>query len=281
MDFELGKIAELEVVRKVDFGVYLSFSEEAAKEKKEVLLPIKQVPSGTEIGDRLSVFLYKDSMDRLIATTTVPKISLGKIAYLRVADITKIGAFLDWGLPKDLLLPYREQTFKVSKGDEIPVALYVDKTGRLCATMKLYPYLRTDGDFEKDENVSGYIYEISKNFGAFVIVDGGFSGLIPVKEMYGEIREGMKINARIISVKPDGKLDLTLRDKAYLMINGDADKLVTLMKERGGYFSFSDKADPELIRKETGMSKNEFKRAVGHLLKNGNIVISEGKIELK
>ena len=170
---ELGKKRTLMVVKKVEFGVYLGTKEE------KVLLPKKEVPSGIEVGDPVEVFLYKDSSDRLIATTRTPRILLGEVKVLEAVDTGRIGAFLNWGLEKDLLLPFREQTAKVEKNDQVLVALYVDKTGRLCATMKVYDMLRKDSPYEKDDQVKGRIYEISSNFGAFVAVDDKYSALIP------------------------------------------------------------------------------------------------------
>ena len=272
---ELGKRQELTVVKKVDFGVYLG---ETANSKETVLLPIKQVPEGTEIGDKIEVFLYKDSKDRLISTTAVPKLELGQIAVLRVAQTGKFGAFMDWGLEKDLFLPFKEQTRKVQPGESFPVALYIDKSQRLCATMKIYHYLRTDSPYQKDERVSGYLYEISRQFGAFVAVDNCYSALIPPSEMYGELKTGDWIEARISKVHEDGKLDLSLREKAYIQMKQDAQKLLEMIDAQGGALPFTDKASPELIREKTQMSKNEFKRAVGNLLKAGNIEITEDRI---
>lgn len=173
---ELGKRRQLMVVKKVDFGVYLGTNDD------KVLLPKKQVPKDIEVGDPIEVFLYKDSSDRLIATTQEPKITLDQMAVLKVVDTGKIGAFLDWGLEKDLLLPFREQTAKLKKGDEVLVSLYVDKSGRLCATMKLYHKLKTDSPYKKDDQVEGIVYEISDNFGVFVAVDNQYSALIPKRE---------------------------------------------------------------------------------------------------
>lgn len=170
---ELGKRRMLTVVKTVDFGIYLGTSEE------RVLLPKKEVPKEIEIGDPVEVFLYKDSSDRLIATTAEPKITLGELAVLTVKDTGKIGAFLDWGLPKDQLLPFKEQTAKVKKGDQVLVALYVDKSERLCATMKVYEKLETDSPYKKDDHVEGIVYERSDNFGVFVAVDNKYSALIP------------------------------------------------------------------------------------------------------
>ena len=273
--FELGKRQELTVVKKVDFGVYLG---EAADSRDTVLLPIRQVPEGCAIGDKIEVFLYKDSRDRLISTTAKPALQLGEIAVLRVAQTGKFGAFLEWGLEKDLFLPFKEQTRKVAPGESFPVALYIDKSQRLCATMKIYHYLRTDSPYQKDERVSGCLYEISRQFGAFVAVDNCYSALIPPSEMYGELKVGDWIEARISKVHEDGKLDLSLREKAYIQMKQDAQRLLDMIDAQGGALPFTDKASPELIREKTRMSKNEFKRAVGNLLKAGSIEITEDQI---
>ncbi|MCI8709950.1 MAG: S1 RNA-binding domain-containing protein [Dorea sp.] len=271
---ELGKKRTLMVVKKVDFGVYLGTSEE------RVLLPAKQVPDGIEVGDPVEVFLYKDSSDRLIATTQMPKIMLDEVKALTVADTGKIGAFLEWGLPKDLLLPFKEQTAKVSKGDEVLVALYVDKTGRLCATMKVYHRLRTDSGYQKDDEVEGIIYETSGNFGVFVAVDDQYSALIPKREAGGGLKVGDRIKARVTRVHEDGKLDLSVRKKAFLQMDDDAEMILKRMKDNGGILPFTDKADAELIKNEFGFSKNAFKRAVGRLLKEQKIQINKNDIEI-
>lgn len=274
---ELGKVQELVVIKKVDFGVYLSESVDNKEEK--VLLPIKQVPEGTGIGDKLEVFLYRDSSDRPIATTRLPKLTLGEVAKCRVVSVSKIGAFLDWGLEKDLFLPYKEQIFRVNEGDEVLVALYLDKSSRLCSTMKIYHYLKLDSPYEKDDEVSGTVYEISDRFGAFVAVDDKYSGLIPKKEYFGEAKVGQTINARVTAKHDDGKLNLAVRKKAYLQLEEDSLYLEELLKKNKGMLPFTDKASPELIREKTNMSKNEFKRAVGHLLKEKKIVITDKSIQ--
>ena len=271
----LGKKQTLMVVKKVDFGVYLGTEDE------RVLLPKKQVPSGVGIGDPVEVFLYKDSKDRLIATTQEPKIVLGEVKALKVADTGRIGAFLDWGLEKDLLLPFKEQTTKVNKGDSCLVSLYVDKSGRLCATMKVYEKLRKDSPYKKDDRVQGIIYEQSDNFGLFVAVDDIYCALIPKKEVYGKLHVGDRIEARVTEVKPDGKLDLSVREKAFIQMDADAKVVLERMDAHGGRLPFTDKADPEVIKKETGLSKNAFKRAVGRLMKEGRAVIEKDGIVRK
>lgn len=271
---ELGKKRTLMVVKKVEFGVYLGTKEE------RVLLPKKEVPTGIEIGDPVEVFLYKDSSDRLIATTRTPRLLLGEIEALAVVDTGRIGAFLDWGLDKDLLLPFREQTAKVEKDDQVLVALYVDKTGRLCATMKIYDMLSKDSPYKKDDQVKGRIYEVSSNFGAFVAVDDRYSALIPRREVFGNLRVGQQIEARVARVQEDGKLDLSIRKKAFLQMDDDARMLLERLELCGGRLPFTDKADAEQIKKEFGISKNAFKRAVGKLLKEQKIQICETHIEI-
>jgi len=268
----LGEIQVLQIAKKVDFGVYLSDGE---NQEERVLLPGKQVPEGAACGDRMEVFVYRDSKDRLIATTNRPKITLHGVARLRVAQVGKIGAFLDWGLEKDLLLPFKEQTRRVSAGEECLAALYIDKSNRLCATMNVYPYLKNNSSYKKDDRVSGTVYEISQNFGAFVAVDDQYSGLIPKREFYGTVNIGDTVEARVTAVKEDGKLDLSIREKAYLQIADDAEKVLQVIDSFDGVLPFNDKASPEVIRREMQMSKNEFKRAVGNLLKAGKITITE------
>ena len=277
---KLGEKQTLEIMKKVEFGVYLKEPMDAAGEER-VLLPAKQVPANAGVGDRLEVFLYKDSKDRLIATTNTPLLLMNEIKVLKVAQVSKMGAFLNWGLEKDLFLPFREQTRKVNEGDECLVALYIDKSSRLCATMKVYHYLNLESPYKKDDRVEGVVYEISDNFGAFVAVDNQYSGLIPKKEFFGNVKVGDKVSARVVSVKEDGKLDLSIREKALTQILIDAEKVLEVIHSFDGALPFNDKANPEVIKRELQMSKNEFKKAVGHLLKSGKIEITEKSIRLK
>lgn len=272
----LGEKQELVIVKKVEFGVYLAVSFEDAAE--HVLLPAKQVPEGSSVGDRLEVFVYRDSKDRMIATVNEPKLLMGQTAELTVAQVGKFGAFLDWGLEKDLLLPFKEQRGRVRQGDKVLVSLYIDKSSRLCATMNVYEALRTDSPYGAEDRVRGRVYELSDNFGAFVAVDNQYSGLIPRKELYGTVEPGTDVEARVVRVREDGRLDLSIREKAYLQMDVDAEKVLALLDSYEGALPFSDKAAPEVIKHETGMSKNEFKRAVGRLLKQGKIEIGEKTI---
>lgn len=272
---KLGEKQELVIVKKVEFGVYLATAFEKAQEK--VLLPIKQVPEGSSVGDRLEVFLYRDSSDRLIATTKTPKLMMGQVAELTVAQVGKVGAFLDWGLEKDLFLPFKEQTVRVKAGDKVLCALYIDKSNRLCATMKIYPHLQSGSDYQKDDRVVGRVYEISQQFGAFVAVDNQYSALIPKKELYGNVQVNTDIEARVVEVLEDGRLTLSIREKAYIQMEKDAAEVLSIIDSYEGVLPFNDKVSPEIIKRETGMSKNEFKRAVGNLLKAGKIQI-DGKV---
>lgn len=275
----LGEIQNLVIVKKVEFGVYLA---PTAEEKDDrVLLPIKQVPEGKEIGDEVTVFVYRDSKDRIIATTNMPKLSMGQVAELTVSQTGKYGAFLDWGLEKDLMLPFKQQLVRVAPGDKVLVSLYIDKSDRLCATMNVYPNLRADSTYKTGDMVTGRVYTISEEFGAFVAVDNIFSALIPKKEMYGKVEIGKDIQARVTKVNPDGRLCLSIREKGLLQIEKDAEIVMSVIDSYDGVLPFNDKVSPEIIKRETGMSKNEFKRAVGNLLKAGRIEITEKVIRRK
>lgn len=278
--FQLGRKQNLFIVKEVDFGVYLGEEINAPLEDR-VLLPKKLVPQGKQIGDMVEVFLYKDSKDRIIATTVFPQIMVGDIAVLTVSQVTQIGAFLSWELEKDILLPYKEQTRKVMPGEEVLVGLYVDKSKRLAATMNVYEYLKKGSPYQKDDLVTGRVYMISDDFGAFVAVDDKYSALIPKRELFGDIKVGDLVHARVSGVKPDGKIDLSVREKSYIQIEKDAEKILAIMESFDGVLPFTDRANPEVIKRETQMSKNEFKRAVGNLLKRGVIEIKENCIRRK
>lgn len=271
---EIGKIQKLQVVKKTDFGVYLGTNEE------KVLLPKNQVPEGTEIGDTIEVFICRDSEDRLIATTEKPVAQVGETAYIRVKEITKFGAFLDWGLGKDLFLPYKEQTTDIKEGDMVLVGIYTDKSDRLCATMKVYNYLQCTSTYEEDDVVKGVVYNFNPQYGAFVAVNNKYHGLIQMKELTSKVYVGMEVEARVKSVRTDGKLDLALRKKAYLQIDDDARKIIEYMEKNNGEIGYTDRAKPEIIKKDFGMSKNEFKRAIGRLLKERRVIIKENSINL-
>lgn len=270
---ELGEYQTLRIVKRVEFGVYLAENSEA---EEKVLLPKSQVPENAVIGDRMEVFLYRDSKDRMIATTAEPKLTLGGLAVLTVSQVGKIGAFLDWGLEKDLFLPYKEMNGKVREGDEVLVTLYVDKSGRLCASMKhLYDRLSTDAPYAAGETVQGRVYEFGHEFGTFVAVDDRYSAMIPRSENTSDLKIGDLIEARVTGVKEDGKLDITRRANKETQMDEDAEKVLGVIEEYAGALPFNDKASPETIMREMQMSKAAFKRAVGRLYKERKIEITE------
>ena len=275
---ELGKTQELIVTKKVDFGVFLNTP--TGDDSEKILLPKAQVPKDTQLNDVLTVFVYRDSEDRLIATTLEPDITLGGVARLRVKDVTKIGAFLEWGLPKDLFLPYKEQLYKVKEGDAVLVTLYIDKSERLCATMHVYDNLLCSSDYKKDDEVFGRVYEISKNFGVFVAVDDKYSALIPQKEIFYEYSINQPVYARVSQVLEDGRLTLSVKKKIPEQMNEDAGYIYDCLVDAGGFLPFHDKSDPDAIKNRFHMSKNAFKRAIGNLMRNRQITIEKNGIRL-
>lgn len=275
---EFGKWNTLKVIRSKEFGVYVG--EENTPSADCILLPRKQVPEGVKAGATIDVFIYRDSQDRPIATVNTPLITLGEIKKLKVKNVSNIGAFMDWGLEKDILLPFKEQTAKVEEGKEYLVRMYADKSNRLCVTMKLYSHLLPVEGYQKGDRVSGTVYEFKKNLGAFVAIDDKYLGLIHENELYNKVYVGDVVNARVITIREDGKADLSLRDEAYVQIDQDSQMVYDIIKSYKGVLPFNDKADKDLIKKEFGLSKNAFKRAVGRLLKEGKIVITEKTIEI-
>ena len=284
----LGRMQTLRVVKKTDFGVYLSDQgmepdTSFVPEKNEgvevpsILLPKAQAKDLTT-GDTVEVFIYKDSEDRPIATTAKPNLAMGEIARLTVKEVTNIGAFLDWGLAKDLFLPFKEQTFRVQKGDSVLVSLYIDKSSRLCATAKVYNALKADSPYQREDQVSGTVYEIIDAFGAYVAVDDMFSALIPKKELFTTLKPGEKVSARVTKVQPDGRLVLSIREKSYLQMDTDSALIYDALVKAGGFLPYHDKTSPDLIKAKFGLSKNAFKRAIGHLQKEGKLLIEDDGI---
>ncbi len=270
---KLGELQKLTIEKKVEFGVYLSDGTE------RVLLPKKQVPEGAKPGDEIQVFLYKDSKDRLIATTNTPKLTLGRFGVLTVSQLNKVGAFLDWGLEKDLFLPFKEMTRQPQEGDEILVRVYIDKSQRLCASMKgIYELLSKKPPYQVGDEVEARIYEFGHNFGTFVALENKYSAMIPRHEDVSNYRIGDVIMVRITGIKEDGKCDVTIRDKAYVQMEDDAESLLQLIDSYAGVLPFTEKASPEVIKRETGLSKAAFKRAVGRLYKERKITLDGGKI---
>lgn len=275
---EVGKWQTLKLLRNKEFGVYLGEDE---KSEESVLLPRKQVPQDLKIGDELKVFIYRDSQDRKIATLNSPRLTVGQIGKLKVVSVGEIGAFMDCGLERDVLLPFKEQTTKVAVGKEYLVYMYVDKSERLCVTMRLYSHLKKDPPYEKNDFFRGVVYEYKEHMGAFVAVDDQYSGLIPKNELYQSVHVGDEVEGRVLNIREDGKMDLSIRRPAYLQMDVDSDIIMRRIEQSDGILPFTDKASPERIKQEFGMSKNEFKRAVGRLLKEEKIEITENSICIK
>ena len=280
----LGYMQTLVAVKKTDFGLFLTDIDKKDDKNRalgdEVLLPKNQVTENMRVGSEIEVFLYKDSEDRMIATRLVPYIKIGEIKKLKVKEVNKIGAFLDWGLPKDLLLPFKEQIYDIKSGDEILVTVYIDLSDRLCATMDLYSRLSLLPPYQKDDMVKGTVYQVHEQFGAYVAVDNKYSALVPKKELHRELKPGDEIEARVLEVKEDGKLDLSLRQKDYVQMDADSALILDKLKQAGGSLPYQDKSSAEEIKEEFNLSKAAFKRAIGRLYKERVIVIEKDGIRL-
>jgi len=275
---ELGKVQELKVNKITLAGAYLVGE---SKEEGDVLLPRKELPQGIKVGDKIKVMVYDDPKGRRVATTKMPKAQVGEIAYLKVVNQTKFGYFLDWGLDKDLFLPFSETIGHVERGKSYLVGIYVDKSDRICATMKIKDMLRTDSPYKKGDKVKGTIYNINRDIGAFVAVDNKYEGLIAKKDLLGVYEVGDVIEARVSNVKEDGKLDLSLREVKHVQMDIDKEIILEKLKENGGFLPFNDDTPAEIIRDELNMSKSGFKRAIGRLYKEGKIDIDSLGIKLK
>lgn len=264
-DHLLGRSARLELKRIGPSGAFLA-EPEGGPQAPTLLLLGPEIPKDARIGDVLSVFVYLDSEDRPLATTRVPKLELGEVAFLRVSAVTKIGAFVDWGLPKELLVPFSQQTHELEVGSRQPVGLYLDDSGRLAGTMRVTEMLRTR-PFERDAWVKGEAWRWDSEIGLFVIVERNALGLVPYQEPHG-LSRGQAAEFRVTSVLPDGKLELSLRDFAHEHIEDDAERILNRLKAPNPP-RVGDKSDPDQLRQLFGLSKKAFKRAVGRLLKEG------------
>ena len=275
---EIGKWQTLKVIRSKDFGIYLGTDE---TDKEAVLLPRKQVPEGLKACGSIEVFVYLDSKDRPIATVNKPLITLGEVALLKCVSTGAIGAFMDFGLERDILLPFKEMVGKVREGREYLVYMYLDKSGRPCVSMRIYEHLKTDSPYKKGDEVKAYVYQINDNFGAFVAVDNCYQGLIPKQQLHRKVFIGDRLDLYVSEVRPDGKLNLSMGRPAYQQMEEDSEMVYQAILDYDGVLPFNDKASPAVIEREMGLSKNAFKRAVGRLLKEGRIEITEKTIVAK
>lgn len=276
MQIELGKYNQLEVVKEVDFGVYLNGGEEG-----EILLPKRYVPEGCKPGDVLNVFIYLDNEERLIATTLQPLVQVGEFACLEVAWVNEFGAFLDWGLMKDLFVPFREQKMKMQKGHHYVIHAHVDEESyRIMASAKIERYLSKDmPDYEPGQEVEVMVWQ-KTDLGYKVIVENRYGGLVYQNEIFQPLQPGMKLTAYVRQVREDGKIDLALQQDGQRKVKDFSDVLLQFIKDQGGYTTLNDKSAAETIYDTFGVSKKTFKKAVGDLYKKRLVVLEEGGIRL-
>lgn len=268
LEQEFVKPQKLTVLENTPIGAFLDFGE-----GRKILLPFAEQTKRPEVGEELLVWLYADKGGRMTATMRTPILKTGELGVLKVAEVSKIGLFLDNGVPKQLLVPFREQVCTPKAGEDVLVYAYTDKTGRAAATMRVYKHLSSESPYQADDKVQGFVYEVNPSMGVFVAVDNKYFGLIPQSEVYRGFRYGEIIEARVVRVREDGKLDLSVREKAYAAIEQDAEVVLYEIKRSGGRLNYADKADAEFIEETYAMSKNQFKRALGHLYKMKKIRI--------
>ena len=276
MNIKLGKYNQLEVVKQVDFGVYLNGGDDG-----EILLPTRYVPEGCKPGDMLNVFIYLDNEERLIATTLQPKVQVGEFACLEVAWVNEYGAFLDWGLMKDLFVPFREQKMKMLKGHKYVVHAHVDEDSyRIMASAKVERYLSKEKpQYAPGDEVEVMVWQRT-DLGYKVIVENQFSGLVYRNEVFQTLEPGMKLTAHVRQIREDGKMDLTLQKDGMAKVDDFSAVLLDHIKQQGGHTSFNDKSAAEDIYEAFGVSKKTFKKAVGDLYKRRLVLLAEDGIHL-
>jgi predicted RNA-binding protein (virulence factor B family) len=273
---EIGKLNSLKVNKFVDFGVYLD-----GAELGEILLPARYVPGNVQIGAELEVFIYRDSEDRLVGTTEKPYGMVGQFCYLKTVMTTKIGAFLDWGLSKDLLVPYREQKQKMEKGKSYLVFIYLDKkTGRIAASAKLDKFLTQDpSGFSGGQKIEALVAQ-KTDLGYKVIIDQSCAGFIHEGDIYRPLKTGQKLSAYIKKIRDDGKIDVTIQKPGFEKVFDITEKILDVLKNEGGFISVDDHSPPEIIYKLFDVSKKTYKKAIGILFKKKLIKIEKNGIRL-
>lgn len=274
---ELGKIQKLYVVDLNSKGAYLNSKMDG---NDNVILPKEEVPERIAVGDLIEVFIYRNANEKIVATTKRPKLTVGEIGYLQVVEITRFGAFLDWGMEKDLFLPFKEQKDQIVQGREYIVGVYVDKSNRMCATMKVYDLLSTELPYKVNDTVSAFVYSLNREMGAFVAVDSRYHAMIPKNEIFNDVRIGDSVTGRITKIRPDGKAYISIRDKAYKQMDKDAQVILDKLAKNKGRLLYNDKSSPAMIKAEFNMSKGSFKKAIGGLFKKRIIKITKDGIEL-
>ncbi|WND04047.1 S1-like domain-containing RNA-binding protein [Temperatibacter marinus] len=273
---EIGKINALEIVKQVDFGLYLDGGEEG-----EILLPKRYIPDDWEMNDIIDVFIYLDSEDRIIATTELPFAEVGDCATLRATNTTKFGTFMNWGLMKDLFVPFSEQRIPMIAGKEYTVYIYIDNSGRIAGSSKLerYLYAEDDDDFEPGEEVD-LLVSGQSDLGYKAVINGTHVGLIHKSAIFQRISQGDRFKGYVQDIRPDGKINLMLRKPGQHERKDLADMILDHLESAGGISTITDKSSPELIKDVFGTSKSHFKRAIGLLYKAKKIKLEPGKIIL-
>lgn len=267
----LGRTHSLRITRVTDRGVLLASEPHRTGAALEVPLPRRELPANAREGELLEVFVYLDSEDQPIASCSAPKLELGEVAFLEVTALSRFGAFVDWGLPKELLVPFAEQTRELELGERHPFGLIQDRTGRLAATMRIRELLHVGGRFRLDEWVQGEAWRDEPGVGLFCILERRYLGLLPASEPH-RLRRGEAASFRVVHVLADGKVELSLRAHAHQQLADDAEQLLVALS-RPGAAAISEQASPELIRARFGLSKKAFKRALGRLLKDGRVAL--------
>jgi uncharacterized protein len=272
---EIGRYNTLAVKRMSEIGAYLS------SDMGDILLPNKYVPEGLKAGDQLEVFIYSDSEDRLIATTLTPKAQVGEFAVLEVNDNSNVGSFLDWGLEKDLLVPFSEQPTPMKKREKYVVRVYLDRSERIAASAKIGKFLETPAHgLKAGEEVDLLFYQFS-DLGAKVIVNRRFGGLVFKNDLFGKYEVGTTATGYVKKIREDGKLDVTLRRGGTTDIAGSKESFLRVLSERGGFLPVNDKTSPEVIAEMFRMSKKSFKTVIGNLYKAGVIEITKDGVKLR
>jgi len=277
---KVGDLNNLTVVRRADFGYYLGAGTDNTSD--DVLLPMKStLGKGLKIDDEVEAFIYRDSSDRLIATLKKPLAKVGDLAYLKVVDMTTIGSFVEIGLERDILVPFKEENYKLETGRKYLFYIYLDKTGRLAATTFIDQYLYETDSYNIDDEVEGTVYGIQTNGTLMIAVDDIYRAVILKNENYASVTPGDRLKVRVQKYYEDGKMDVTAR-KARLEERDEVEEqIIEYLNKSNGFMSFNDKSSPDDIKRTFKTSKNAFKRALGGLMKSGLIVQDEEGTKLK
>jgi uncharacterized protein len=273
---DLGRMNLLKVAKKVDFGVYLS-----TEDYGEILLPNNSVPENCQVDDKLNVFIYHDSEDRVIATTKKPKGMVEEFHCLRVCDVNEYGAFMDWGLAKDLFVPFKEQKICMEKDEFYTVFIYVDeRSDRIVASSKLSKFLEEGSGNCKEGETHPIQVAYQTDIGYACIIDNQHAGMLYKNEVFEEITLGQKLDAIIQKIRPDGLIDLALQKEGYSKAEDLTEIIMTKLRSQGGFMPLNSKSPPEQISKLFGCSKKTFKMAIGNLYKKRFIVITDDGIKV-